>query len=357
MPPLRFADYALDTGKYLAQAASQMDDGGEAIRRLSKVLSDSAMHEVLASPGGRNLAAGVAALPDDKLPFVNDAVLRGMSVRQGLQVLNEPQIVDSLRPLRAIDDGAERERAWNTMEGIVPRGTMAPPGTPMYSANPYSALLLRYPEDMRTAAAKRIPNEYQMPGLPDVPVFLRQESGIDHPGGRSLGRAPMRFYSGDDFPSDRSVDVAAKNAPWTVNSVLEHELGHTIQPRKELLARPKTALYKTNEHNPSGSYFARPAEMAQYLGEVARANARIRGKFIETPRQADDAMEYFMDGPGATYPLSGGDVGALSFYWRAYKNNPTARKHISNILKTVYGVGGAMAMTPEDSLIERLGEQ
>jgi hypothetical protein len=357
MPPLRFADYALDTGKYLAQAASQMDDGGEAIRRLSQVLSDSAMHEVLASPGGRNLAAGVAALPDDKLPFVNDAVLRGMSVRQGLQVLNEPQIVDSLRPLRAIDDAAERERAWNTMEEIVPRGTMPPPGTPMYTVDPYAAIALRYPEDMREAAARRLPNPQQLTGLPEVPVFMRQDSGIQHGNSVSLGRAPMRYFGGEDFPRHRSAEVAANNAPWTVNSVLEHELGHTIQPRAEVLARPRTALYKSNEHNPSKSYFARRAEMAQYLGEVSRANARLHGKFIETPRQADDAMEYFMDGPGATYPLSGGDVGALSFYWRAYKNNPTARKYISNMLKTVYGVGGAMAMTPEDSLIERLGEQ
>jgi hypothetical protein len=200
-----------------------------------------------------------------------------------------------------------------------------------------------YPDDLGRQAAKRLlGSPMQSPNLPNhIPLLMRPDRAVS-----SSGDVGWHVIKTDPAPSARSQAIEVAGGSSAPLRTLIHEARHATeipgndtQRALRSVAAAATPVDGVRLKDSARRYYARPSELLAYLGEAGDDFVRERGRLVDTVRDANAVMERIEAGESLQrlHPL------VRQMYSGAYKQNPTARAHINDILTRYFAVPGAVA--------------
>jgi hypothetical protein len=256
------------------------------------------------------------------------------------------------RPFDVVRRGDDGYPNWD----LVSEGRIPPPeGTDVGLLYPYEAIgRIAYPEGLAEEAMRRLPNSpVQKPYSPSfVPTYfwpqdlvMRKHNGV---------RISTRPEEGD---WRQVIQVAAGTGEPNADALrtLIHEARHATQldSLNEMRALRSISTYDAPGVDgyvvtkAGRRYLARPDELFTHLASAGDEFVQQRGRLINNVRDANAMMEALEAGEvsGQLPPI------ARQFYAGAYKNSPTARAHINNVLTRYFAVplaAGAASQMGDD---------
>lgn len=200
-----------------------------------------------------------------------------------------------------------------------------------------------YPDDLGRQAAKRLlGSPMQSPNLPNhIPLLMRNDGYVS-----SGGDVGWHIIATDPATGARSqaIEVAGRSADPL--RTLIHEARHATEipgndAQRALRSVTAAAMPVDGVRlkDSARRYYAKPSELLAYLGEAGDDFVRDRGRLVETARDASAVMEQIEAGESLQrlHPL------VRHMYSNAYKQNPTARARINDILTRYFAVPAAAA--------------
>ena len=234
----------------------------------------------------------------------------------------------------------------SAMPGHIP----VPAGSESGMLQPFELIKrAAYPDDLGRQAAKRLlGSPMQSPNLPDhIPLLVRPGGSVS-----SGGDVGWHIIATDPATGARSQAIEVAGGSRDPLRTLIHEARHATeipgndtQRALRSVAAAAMPVDGVRLKDSARRYYAKPSELLAYLGEAGDDFVRDRGRLVENVRDASAVMERIEAGESLQrlHPL------VRQMYSGAYKQNPTARAHINDILTRYFAVPGAAAAMSGDS--------
>lgn len=200
-----------------------------------------------------------------------------------------------------------------------------------------------YPDGLGELAVKRLQgSKLQSPYSPNyVPLLVRPDRAISR-----VGEVGWHVSETDRATGARSSAMEIAGSSADPIRTLIHEARHATElPGNESLRALRSVTSASVPvdgrvlTDAARRYYAKPSELLAYLGEAGDDFVRDRGRLVDTVRDANAVMERVEAGESLSRlsPL------VRKMYVDAYRQNPTARKHINSILTRYFAAPAAAA--------------
>jgi hypothetical protein len=220
-----------------------------------------------------------------------------------------------------------------------------PPGSESGMLDPHQLILRKtYNDDLAEEALMRLPlGGMQTPiGSGHIPILARPSGPVSVDG--DSGRHVALYLRSTGQRQKQALDVTEDYSDPI--RLLIHEARHSTElPGRDLrralssLASQRPEADGLRLKDQSRRYYSQPSEAFAYLTEAGDDFVRERGRLVRNARDANAVMERVEAGESLQrlHPL------ARMLYSEGYKNSPTARRHINEILTRYFAVPAAAA--------------
>jgi len=220
-----------------------------------------------------------------------------------------------------------------------------PPGSESGMLDPHQLILRKaYNDNLAEEALMRLPlGGMQTPiGSGHIPILARPSGPVSADG--DSGRHVALYLRSTGQRQKQALDVTEDYSDPI--RLLIHEARHSTElPGRDLrralssLASQRPEADGLRLKDQSRRYYSQPSEAFAYLTEAGDDFVRERGRLVRNARDANAVMERVEAGESLQrlHPL------ARMLYSEGYKNSPTARRHINEILTRYFAVPAAVA--------------